>query len=434
MRQFISALTLSIAALASASASAYDKPPFPRTGGINMSSPYNYEDPTYQKALAKHDMMILKTYPGRQSWNPAIEDIKALNPKALVFLYVNSNELGEPSILGGGTAWDTYRAKLDKMKWWLYTTAGSGVRVRSQFGASYFIVNNTPYTKRDENGFNSMEWIARFFYDNYYKKNDKIDGFFMDNTFWKPNVDGDWDNDGKIEMRSDPAAAAHLRAGYATWFKTMRLLGAGKFQIGNIGSIGEANSVLTEYNNLIDGGVLEGGIGKEWSVENHAGWTQMMARYRRVMANIREPKLLMFNQWGDPKDYRAARYGIASCLLDDGYHSFTDTAKGYTGVVWFDEYDAKLGQATSIPPTKAWQSGVFRRDFEGGIALVNPKGNGKQTVTLEGEFVALKGTQAPSVNNGATVKEVTLQDRDGIILMRKDGAQLRPKAPTFVAR
>ncbi|HEY1283623.1 MAG TPA: putative glycoside hydrolase [Steroidobacteraceae bacterium] len=430
MRQLLISVCTVGLALAGAKAVAYTDPPFPRTGGINMASPYNYDDAAYQAALAQLDLMILKTYPGRASWNPAIQAIKKINPNALVFMYVNSNELGEPSVLGG-TTWDAYRNKLDTMKWWLYSSGGSGTRVQSSFGANYYAVNNTPYTPRDSSGYTSMEWIARYFVDNYYKNNTSIDGFFMDNTFWKPTIDGDWNRDGKIDSKSDPASGTRLRQGYATWYTTARkLMPAGKFQIGNITTLGETAAVFPEYKGLLNGGVMEGAIGKSWSVEGYAGWDAMMGRYRKIMASVVAPKLVIFNQWGDPKDYRAARYGITSCLMDDGYHSFTDTKKGYTGVVRFDEYNAKLGMPVSTPPTKAWQSGVYRRDFEGGIALVNPKGNGAKTVTLEADFIALKGTQDPTVNNGQVVRKVSLQDRDGIILMRKTPVS-RPKAPVL---
>ena len=93
---------------------------------------------------------------------------------------------------------------------------------------------------------------------------------------------------------------------------------------------------------------------------------------------------------------------------------------------------ANLGAAVTPPQTGAWQNGVYRRDFENGIALVNPKGNGAQTVTLETAFVKLSGTQAPSINNGATVTQVTLADRDGIILLRKLPAH-QPKPPTGIS-
>jgi putative glycosyl hydrolase-like family 15 (GHL15) protein len=433
MRHFVSGLILSLAALASAGAHAADKPPFPRTAGTLYGNPDNYDDPAYGKQIARLDAAIIKTYPGRASWNPAIQAIKDINPDIKILLYVNGNELGDPSVVGKGHALDTYRAKLDKMKWWLYTSYPGGSRVRSQFGPQYFIINNTPATQPDENGMTAMDWIARYFVDDYYKRNNKIDGFFLDNVFWRPNVDGDWDRDGKIDLKSDPKAAKILRSGYKSWYTTVRQLMPGKLQTGNIGSFGEDNASIGEFEGLINGGLCEGMIGKSWSVEQWKGWAVMMTRYHRVMANVIEPKIVVFNQWGDPKDYQAVRYGLTSTLMDDGYYSFTNTAKGYSGVYWFDEFDAKLGQATSIPPTKAWQNGVFRRDFEGGIALVNPKGNGAKEVTLEGEFVKLKGSQAPAVNNGATVTKVKLADRDGIILLRK-APMRRPKPPTFVSR
>jgi len=140
-----------------------------------------------------------------------------------------------------------------------------------------------------------------------------------------------------------------------------------------------------------------------------------------------EPKLGIFNQWGDPHDYQSMRYGLGSALLGDGYYSFTDTSQGYHGVVWFDEYDAKLGSATTTPTT-AWQKGVWRRDFDNGVVLVNPKGNGTQTVTLEADFARIKGVQDPVTNSGQTVRTVTLKDRDGLILLRTNPVK-RPAAP-----
>ena len=52
-------------------------------------------------------------------------------------------------------------------------------------------------------------------------------------------------------------------------------------------------------------------------------------------------------------------------------------------------------------------------------------------VTLEADFIKLKGTQDPTVNNGATVRKVTLKDRDGIVLMRPTPMK-RPAAPTMI--
>jgi hypothetical protein len=74
---------------------------------------------------------------------------------------------------------------------------------------------------------------------------------------------------------------------------------------------------------------------------------------------------------------------------------------------------------------------VYRRDYENGIVLVNPKGNGPVEVTLEEDFVRLSGNQAPTVNNGQKTRTVKLNDRDGIILKRVNAKKL-PKSPSIV--
>ncbi|HEX4674579.1 MAG TPA: hypothetical protein VH209_04580, partial [Steroidobacteraceae bacterium] len=67
--------------------------------------------------------------------------------------------------------------------------------------------------------------------------------------------------------------------------------------------------------------------------------------------------------------------------------------------------------------------------FDNGIVLVNPKGNGPQTVTLETSYLKIKGAQDPVTNNGQSVTTVTLKDRDGIVLLRPHPVT-RPATPT----
>ena len=122
-------------------------------------------------------------------------------------------------------------------------------------------------------------------------------------------------------------------------------------------------------------------------------------------------------QDGVVTDYQSMRYGLASCLMNNGYYYHTDNG-ATDAVIWYDEFNFNLGSATTSPPTSAYQNGVYRRDFQNGIALVNPKGNGPQTVTLETSYQHLSGQQAPAVNNGEIVTSVTLNDRDGVILQR----------------
>jgi hypothetical protein len=172
-----------------------------------------------------------------------------------------------------------------------------------------------------------------------------------------------------------------------------------------------------EFADQLEGAFLEGLMGKRWSLETGAGWPAMMARYRAALANSRAPHLVGFNVHGPADDFRFFRYAYASCLLDDGYFSFSANDRGYSGVTWFDEFDFNLGAATSPPPAAEWKNGVWRRDFAHGLALVNPTKD-PVTIELEPGFVRLRGAQAPAVNTGAPVNSLTLESKDGLILRR----------------
>jgi hypothetical protein len=143
----------------------------------------------------------------------------------------------------------------------------------------------------------------------------------------------------------------------------------------------------------------------------------MMARYRAALAHTRPPSIVGFNVFGMAKDYRFFRYAFTSCLLDDGYFSFTDKAQGHSSVPWFDEYDHRLGKALSAPPATPWREGVWRRDFEHGVVLVNPTSE-TRTFAVEPGLRRLAGRQDPAVNDGSVVRQVTLRSKDAIVLRR----------------
>ena len=426
------AAVAAVAALAPCTgAFAFTPPPFPRIGGIQVGGPFDYNDATYQALLAKQSVTVLEYWPGftagGESMDSIVQSIKSLNPNALVFLYTNSDEgytSGDESV-----AFAPVASKMSAMNWWLYPNTSTTSAVPSFYGNGGFTINNSPNTPKDSNGDDSIDWLAKWYVNTYYTAVPHVDGLFMDNVFTHPRVSGDWYRDGDDLSDTDPKAEAAIQTGYERWFSMAHQLMPGKYQIGNIATWGQSGSVPAGYQHMVEGGEIEGLIGLSWSIETWGGWQAMENQYYTIMASLNAPKLAIFNQWGNPTDYQSMRYGLASCLMNDGYYSFTNTSSGYSGVVWFDEYNAKLGTATSVPPTAAWQKGVWRRDFTNGIALVNPKGNGPQTVQLGGTFVKIKGTQDPAVNNGQTVTSVTLQDRDGIILLRQSPLE-QPKAPT----
>ena len=111
------------------------------------------------------------------------------------------------------------------------------------------------------------------------------------------------------------------------------------------------NLESVEYSCKLNGAFLEAIIGKIWSIETRKGWLAMQKKYYSFMDNTLPPKIVGFNVWGRADDYQKMRYGLASCLMNDGYFSYTDETKGYSEVIWFDEFDVDLGQPIDPPPT-----------------------------------------------------------------------------------
>jgi len=409
-------------------AHAHAADPFPRLGGIFISDPRNYEDASYQEAISKLDLAIMSVYPGWEqehgtTMEAVAKRIKTLNPDIRIFLYFIPESRKLP--MNGG--WADLGTKLDGQRWWGYQSGGSGTKVLSDFGNETYVVNLTNFAPADSSGKRSNQWIAQYAVDKLIASTPSVDGLFTDNMFWKPRVNADWNRDGQADSQDDTAVQKYYREGNRTYLNALKALMPGKLQIANIADWGKAASTITEYDQLLPGGVMNV-VGKSYSVESWAGWPALLNHYRKSMQALAPPKLGMFSQSGEPSDYQSMRYGLATSLLDDAYYAFHDL-DGFSGVPWFDEFDVSLGQATTAPPTAAWQNGVWRRDFEGGIALVNPKGNGAKEITLEKDYRKISGNQDRAVNNGETVRKVTLRDRDGIILLRM---QRRPRAPSGV--
>jgi Hypothetical glycosyl hydrolase family 15 len=424
---FVAIVALSI----SVRAAAFDNPPFPRLAAV-WTGNQNYQDATIQQALARGSIAVINTWPGWATGRgttveQVIRNIKTINPNTLVFQYISNNEIASNASLYPNFA--TLYTELTLTHWYLYVNGGCCTVVPSAWAGATEI-NNTLLTPPDTNGDHWPEWFAKWAVKQFYVPNPSLDGFWMDNVMWRPRVNGDWNRDGTTDLATDPTVGTWLRTGERRHFDTMHTLMPGKYQLGNT-DFGSANAIFPELDQQLNGGLMEQVIGTSWSYETWGGWTEMMRAYRKWMAAFTAPKLGVFQQKGSATDYQGFRYGLTSCLMDDGYFAYT-TTDAYGDAPMFDEYNAKLGASTTSPPRAAWQKGVYRRDFENGIALVNPKGNGAQTITLEADFKRLAGTQVPAVNSGQTVRTLTLQDRDGIILMRLQpvAAPKRPAPPS----
>jgi hypothetical protein len=239
-----------------------------------------------------------------------------------------------------------------------------------------------------------------------------------------------------------------------------------------------------------EGGVDEAVLGASFSRETYQGFNSAMHQYMDLMDMMASPKMEIFNQESlltngsdayNSAPGQAIRYGITMALMNDGYYAgevapdhvgpgYIPGSPGYPSTTtafnnpkyWWEEYDGGgigagyLGQPTddangAVQRLPRWAygnnvgisendpyiatvggyglpGGVWAREFQNGIAIVNPKGNGAVTLDINnnlggpGVWKHFQGND-PDItndpNDGSVVtSNLTLQDRDGIILLR----------------
>jgi hypothetical protein len=296
--------------------------------------------------------------------------------------------------------------------WWL--RYASDAKATWTSGTTYG-VNMTSWAAPNAAGQRYPQFKAQYDYQGYLSGTTGIDYVYTADTWAKPRVDADWRRNGTNQLRTDTTIQNATRAGYAAYWSSLRTRKAGIKIMAGLDNSNDLSSV--ELKSKVEGAYLDGMIGKSWSLEAWKGWTGMMSRYRAVVANTMGDKAVIFHVYGEsPTDYKTMRYGFASALLDRGHFAFTPKT-GSTVPAWYDEYAAPLGVAVDAPPTTAASNGIFKRRFENGIVLVNPR-SVSASINVGTGYKRLSGTQDPSVNNGQTQTTVTLPARSGLIMVR----------------
>jgi hypothetical protein len=444
---------------------------FPRLGGYLVSGSTDYDDPTRAAQIAKLDLAVLAFPPAWSgstlpTMQQAVLAIKAINPRIVLanytdpFQYPPSHNASAYTLVGTMAAnpTDIIAAPANRPQWYVFDHSYTPKNTAAAYIPSPWGGNLINFTQWNDppnlRGQHYNDWRANFDAVSSTGTALSLDGIYIDHSTLgiseligpvpsgeciggvnTGTVLGDWDRDenapypGSPYYGTSPPTPANQpdlaalvnqwwRSGVAAFASALRAhMGAGKFVFANTGTWN--TGLPGPYTWMVNGGVIESLIGQSYSYET-TSFATMLTAYRNVMAATSAPQLQIFAHDGSLTDYQDMRYGLCSCLMDNGYYYHSDGAGigGYSNVNWFDEFDFNLGSAGLLPPPFPYQNGVYRRDFAHGIALVNPKGNGSQTVTLETSYKHLTGSQAPGVNDGSTSSSVTLADRDGIILMR----------------
>lgn len=196
------------------------------------------------------------------------------------------------------------------------------------------------------------------------------------------------------------------------------------------------NSVCGGMSGYLHGGLQEGTIGASWSFETTYGTTPTIQAYQAQMDFCTSPKKVIIHSYpANSSDFQTCRYGLGIALMDDGYYCIS-VANNYTAnnQMWIDEFGGNpgtnigkgwLGQRNGSRPTAAAINGCWVADFSHGLVILNPKGNGSQTITpaqlnnylhTAYTFSFFKGIQVPSLNTGAVMGSVTIQAGDAVLL------------------
>lgn len=424
-----------------ADAAGKPKQTFPRLGGYQIgATPYTgYDDPDYQRMMAKLDYVILSK--GTELTNVYAQQIRDRNPSILLARYTNIVDISP-------TRENFQQERVDKLDsgvgpnntnakdWWARDYKGN---ITSNW-PSMLMANITRFVKPDSNGDRWGEWAAKHYYGLW--MDDPVwDAWFEDVVFYQPRTTEsgaavDWS--GGKESSSSVINASY-RSGHRAYWDTIKKLTPGKMIFVNHDWY-NSGSPLPEYQNQVNGGLLEKVMKSTDEDAKGVKFLNTLEKYRKSFAFMRDPKIIMFVAQGEPNNYQFARYAFGTCLLNDGYFDYVPWDNHYGTVEWFDEYDLAgtagtdwLGYAMDAPPAAPWKSGVWRREFQGGLVLVNPQGNGTKTVGIEPGFSRISGRQDRTTNNGQATTSVTLKEGDAIMLVRTDTQTLTaaPKRPNL---
>jgi hypothetical protein len=376
----------------------------------------------------------------------------------VVFQYENANEmnLANPWFPDWITA-------VQKNNWFLYQSGASGSMAESKWNSAYVLADMAHAAGTDAaTGLYPYGLLANLLYQRYYlgtgsagaaMASTHLDGYMIDNMSQNDleGSPGDWERNGTDPSQTDPTATAAVTLGKADYVARLAVLAPGIIAGGNAafgsamspansGGLGMTFSNLSGKLGMTMQQFIWGTAGGSMSASatlNWGGFADAMTFYEVSEANTKANGYVVITGGVVATDYQLVRYSLALTLMRNGWALYAIDPTGNDCVdpsnvatyPVFDEFwggslntAGYLGAASTTSQgaeqSAAWSQGVWRRDFQNGIVLVNPNTNGTQTVALGGTFYHLNGGQAPAINNGTAVTSVTIAAGDGVILLR----------------
>jgi len=379
---------------------ATDPDKFVRTANYFLMSGTVLGNPETLATLSEFDLIVIpsEAQAYNQDFFPAI---RAKNPDIVILAYV-------PTVSWNHVYWTDplheQQFRSIQESWWLTDAAGNKKSV--WHGTTALNLNsgwNEELSSFVQTDIMSTGYWDGVFYD---EVQDSID--------WIGPIDTD--NDGQNDIGS--AANTRWANAYVKLFSDTRTkLGPGAIIITN----GSSNRAFAPF---VNGRMFETFPSSTDSLNQ---WSQGVNDYLALEDDLGYPAVNVLNvntqNTGARADYQKVRFGITSTLLGDGYFAFDFGTQNHAQLWTYDEYDAFLGGPKDHPENllnpgqTTIGQGVWQRDFENGKVVVNATPD-TQTISLGGEFERLHGSQDPAFNDGSITSRITLQSRDGVVLLR----------------
>jgi hypothetical protein len=452
--------------------------PFPRIG-VQAISGGQLMPAANDNALARYEMVIIggnfnnwsstagrtrdavvtslkgQTHTGKNAVTPIVlqyQDFAEVNPSA---------------------PWDPeFLTVVTSNNWFLYNSGSSGTKTPSSYSGSFNVVDMDHAVGTDSgSGLWPWQWVANDFYCIFITgsctnqgsgmASSHLDGAYIDVTSIKALTGGcgDWLRTGTCQADTNATAVAGTQTGKQDMISYWRTLTGTSYSIAinnnaahDCSATGQGGAGIT-CAGLATIGTPDYGMQQfMWSSSasestcpsplNFGSWTLAMGWYQNETASLKSGGLPQLTGCLVATDYQTLRYSLGFCMVggnavcfyglggndvvDDDTGEATCTSGGCFPV--FDEFwggsrslagycGNALATTQGAVQTAAWQNGVWRRDFQNCTIVVNPTGNGTQTITLGGTFWFLSGTQAPTVNTGASTTGFSLAAGDGRVLL-----------------
>jgi hypothetical protein len=421
-----------------------------------------YNDPDFRREAGLFHWVTLGFFPSLRHTVDFEETVTALRANGTLWVssYVNTAEISSTTSdsenerdylesqvgpTGNGGTWvpnDWYLRDEDGN----HTSGWSGA----------WSLNISRHVTPDSQGRRVVEYIADTRFEEIYSLAPSLNAIYSDIFRRCARETADWNRDGSNQDQEDPETCQDLQEGMVRWVSAWRGLKGDVPFIGNVSNW--RGQAVPLYDQLINGGFLEGQCGPTWAYEgtgpdgveinSWGSWELMLEeaamtlQQMAIHPDVGMP-IVQLNAQLHADAYQHARYMLASAVLMDLFFDPTPSSGYGDEVLLFDEMFGSsehvlanrgwLGQPRTPRSYAPWSGEVRLREFDHGIVLLNPRkllgqvyppaatvtppdaGPGYQWQRLGSEG----GMQDPAHNDGTEVTgPITIVPGDAVFLKR----------------